>query len=65
MRQTGTDKPEQKIREEMASKLGESFDSMACAATIKTDIMDGHARIISTLTATNAKLVATNKYLVA
>ena len=48
----------------MAAKLGESFDSLACAATIKADTMDSHARIISTLSTTNAKLVATNKTLV-
>ena len=65
MRQAGTAKLEQKICEEMASKLGESFDSLACAATVKADIMEGHARIISTLTATNAELVAINKLLVA
>ena len=64
MHQTGTAKLEQKIREEVASKLGESFDSLACAARIKTNIMDNHARIIATLSATNAELVATNKYLV-
>ena len=56
---------EQKARDEMATKLGESFDTLACAATIKSDVMDSHTRIISTLTATNAELVATNKVLVA
>ena len=56
---------EQQARDEMATKLGESFDTLACAATIKSDVMESHTKIISTLTATNAELVATNKVLVA
>ena len=65
MRQDGPAKAEQKIREEIASKLGESFESLACAATIKSDVMENHARIITALTNTNAELVATNTILVA
>ena len=44
--------------------MGESFESLACAATIKSDVMENHTRIITALTKTNAELVATNKLLV-
>ena len=64
MRHAAPAQVEQKVREEIASKLGESFESLACAATIKSDVMDNHSRIIAALTKTNAELVATNKLLV-
>ena len=56
---------EQKVREEIAEKLGESFETLACAATVKSETMDSHAKIIATLSSTNAELVVTNKRIVA
>ena len=56
---------EQKVREEKAEKLGESFETLACAATVKSETMDSHAKIIATLSSTNAELVATQSRLVA
>ena len=47
---------EQKVREEMATNLGESFETLACAATIKSDTMDNHTRIITTLSASRDRV---------
>ena len=49
----------------MAAKLGELFETLACAATVKAETMDSHAAIIATLSSTNTELVATNTRLVA
>ena len=49
----------------VAAKLGESFETLACAATVKAETMDSHAVIIATLSTTNDELVATNARLVA
>ena len=56
---------DQRAREEVAVKLGESFETLACAATVKAETMDSHAVIIATLSTANAELVATNARLVA
>ena len=56
---------DQRAREEVAAKLGESFETLACAATVKAETMDRQDVIIATLSTTNAELVATNARLVA
>ena len=56
---------DQRAREEIAAKLGESFETLACVVTVKAETMDSHAAIIATLSSTNAELVATNTRLVA
>ena len=56
---------EQKVREEIAEKLGESFETLPCAATVKSKTTDSHAKITATFSSTNAELVATNTRLVA
>ena len=50
---------------EISRKLGESFDTLAIAATAKADIHDSQVGAIATLTATNATLVETNATLTA
>ena len=55
----------QKVREEIAENLGEPFETLACAATVKSETMDSHAKIIATLSSTNTELVAANTRLVA
>ena len=56
---------EQRAREKIAEKLGESFKTLDCAATVKAETMGSHATIIATLSSTNAELVVTNTRLVA
>ena len=49
-----TDKStEQQVREEIAEKLGESFDTLAMAATAKNDTIESLVKTISKLTTTN------------
>ena len=54
---------EDKVREEMVNKIGESFDTLAMAAEASEATYEDQARTISTLTAANAELTATNKKL--
>ena len=54
---------EQQVREEIAEKLGESFDTLAMAATAKNDTIESLVRTISELTTTNSALIATIKKL--
>ena len=54
---------EEKVRNEMAEKMGESFDALAMAAEASKATYEDQARSISTLTATNAELTATIKKL--
>ena len=44
---------EQQVLEEMAEKLGESFDTLAMAATAKNDTIEGLVKTISKLASTN------------
>ena len=54
---------EQQVREEIAEKLGESFDTLAMAATAKNDTIESLVKTISELTNTNSALTATIKKL--
>ena len=54
---------EQQVREEIAEKLGESFDTLAMAATAKNDTIESLVKTISELTTTNSALTATIKKL--
>jgi len=56
----GTSTPEDKVRAEMQRELGESFDTLACAATIKSDTMDALSKSLAEVTSANNKLTATN-----
>ena len=51
------------MREEIAEKLGESFDTLAMAATAKNDTIESLVKTISELTTTNSALTATIKNL--
>ena len=64
------DNMEEKIREEIVEKFGESFDTLALAETVKSDTIEALAESISgltkaniALTKANADLAATNKKL--
>ena len=52
-----------KVCEEMAEKLGESFDTLAMAATAKNDTIESLIKTIIELTSTNSELTATIKKL--
>ena len=54
---------EEQVREEIAEKLGESFDTLAMAATAKNDTTESLIKIISKLTNTISALTATIKKL--
>ena len=54
---------EQQVREEMAKKLGESFGTLAMAATEKNDTIESLIKTISELTSNNSELAATIKKL--
>ena len=54
---------EDEVRNEMAAKMGNSFDALAMAAEASKAAYEVQARTISTLTATNAELAATSKKL--
>ena len=51
------------MREEIAEKLGESFDTLAMAATAKNDTIESLVKMISDLTSTKSELTATVKKL--
>ena len=53
----------QPVREEIAEKLGESFDTLAMAATAKNDTIEILAKTFSELTNTKSALTATIKKL--
>ena len=54
---------EQQVREYIAEKLGESFDTLAMAATAKNDTIESLVKTISEITKTNSALTATIKKL--
>ena len=54
---------EQQVCEEMAEKLGDSFDTLAMAATTKKDTIESLIKTISELTSNNSELAATIKKL--
>ena len=54
---------EQQVREEMAEKLGESFDTLAMAATAKNDTIKILIKTISKITSKKSELTATIKKL--
>ena len=54
---------EQNVRDEMADKLGKSFENLAVAATAKSKSIYAMAQSISKLARSNAKLAATIKKL--
>ena len=54
---------EKQVREEIAEKLGESFDTLAMAATEKNDTIESLIKTISELTSNNLELTATIKKL--
>ena len=54
---------EQQVREEMAEKLIESFDTLAMAATAKNNTIESMIKTIIKLTSTNLELTATIKKL--
>ena len=56
---------EEQAEADISRKLGESFDTLAMAATTKSEIHDSQAGAIATLAATNATLVTTNATLTA
>jgi hypothetical protein len=56
---------EASVRAEMQRDLGESFDTLACAATIKSDTMDALSKSLSEVTAANGKLASANADLTA
>ena len=47
------------VRDNMAEKLGKSFDNLTIAATAKSETIDAMAQSISKLTSSNAKLTET------
>ena len=51
------------MREEIAEKLGESFDTLAMAAMAKNDTIESLIKTISDLTSNNSELTATIKKL--
>ena len=53
----------QKVRKEMADKLGESFENLEMVATVKNETIKLLAKSISELTSSNAELAATVKKL--
>ena len=53
----------QQVRKEMAEKTGESFDTLAMAATAKNNNIEILIKMISELTSTNSELTATIKKL--
>ena len=54
---------EQQVREEIAEKLGESFDTLEMAATVKNNTIEIPVKTISELTSNNSELTATVKKL--
>ena len=54
---------EQKFRDDMAKKLGKSFDNLTMAATAKSKTINTMAQSISKLTSSNSELTATIKKL--
>ena len=54
---------EQQVCEEMAEKLGESFFTLAMAATAKNDTIESLIKTIRKLTSNNSKITATIKKL--
>ena len=54
---------EQQVREEMTEKFGESFDTLAMAATAKNDAIESLIKTISKLASNNSELTATTKKL--
>ena len=54
---------EQQMREKIAEKLGESFDTLAMAATAKNNTIESLVKTISELTNTKSALTATIKKL--
>ena len=56
---------ENKICEEIVEKFGKSFDTLALAATVKSDTIDSLAESISDLTKANIALTKSNVDLVA
>ena len=54
---------QQKVRDKMAEKLGESFDNLTMAVTEKIETIDAMAQSISKLTSSNYELTATIKKL--
>ena len=54
---------EQQLREEIAEKLGESFDTLAMEATAKNDTIEILVKTISELTRNNSELTANVKKL--
>ena len=55
----------QKVRKEMADKLGESFENLEMVATVKNETIELLAKSISELTSANVKLTTTVKKLTA
>ena len=56
---------EDKICEEIVKKLGESFDTLALAATVKSDTIESLSESISDLTKANISLTKSNTDLAA
>ena len=54
---------EQQVREEMAEKLRESFDTLSMAATAKNDTIKSLIKTVSELSSNNSELTATIKKL--
>ena len=54
---------EDKVRQEMVDRMGESFDTLAMAAEASKETYEEQARTIAALTKTNGELSATNKKL--
>ena len=52
---------EQKVRDEMAEKVGEYFDNLAMAATTKSENIDAMDQSISNITSSNDEVAATTK----
>ena len=52
---------EDKVREEMVAKMGESFNALAMAFEASKTTYEDQARTIATLTTANAELTTTNK----
>ena len=60
---TSKTKVEEEVQNKMASKMGESFDALAIAAEASKTRYEEQARIIATLTTSNAELAVTIKKL--
>ena len=52
---------EQQVCEDMVEKLGESFDTLAMAATAKNDTIKNLIKTISNITSNNSELTSTIK----